>query len=171
MIYYLQACRVPKKQNLNFLFTPIKKGIGMCEKLILLVEDNPDDEILAVRVLTQEKVINHTMVVRDGQEALDYLFYEGAFSDRTLGNPQVILLDLKLPKVNGIDVLQKIRTSESTKLIPVIILTSSQHELDITASYNGGANAYLVKPVDKEQFANAIKQFLLYWVDLTKSLE
>lgn len=143
----------------------------MSEKLILLVEDNPDDEILAMRVLAQAKIIDQTMVVRDGQEALDYLFCEGAFSDRPIGHPQVILLDLKLPKVNGIDVLQKIRASESTKLIPVVILTSSEHEKDIAITYAGGANSYLVKPVDIEQFSQAIKHFLLYWVGLNKGLD
>ena len=143
----------------------------MNEKLILLVEDNPDDEILTTRALTEAKVINQTMIVRDGQEALDYLFYKGNFADRHISNPQIILLDLKLPKVDGLEVLQKIRETESTKLIPVVILTSSSQEKDIAASYNNGANSYIVKPVDVVQFHLSIQHFLTYWLGLIKGKE
>jgi CheY-like chemotaxis protein len=143
----------------------------MSEVLVLLVEDNPDDEKLALRALSQGKIDSLTMVVRDGQEALDYLFYEGEFTNRERVNPQVILLDLKLPKVDGLEVLKRIRGSDSTKLIPVVILTSSNEEKDIVASYGNGANSYIVKPVDMEKFTEAIHQFILYWVGLNKGLE
>jgi CheY-like chemotaxis protein len=143
----------------------------MSEVLVLLVEDNPDDEKLALRALSQGKIDSQTMVVRDGQEALDYLFFEGAFTNREKINPQVILLDLKLPKVDGLEVLKRIRANDSTKLIPVVILTSSNEEKDIVASYGNGANSYLVKPVDMEKFTEAIHQFILYWVGLNKGLE
>lgn len=143
----------------------------MEKNLVLLVEDNIDHENLALHVLSQSKIINQTVVVRDGQEALNYLFYEGAFKDRPIGNPQVILLDLKLPKVDGLEVLKKIRASESTKLIPVVILTSSQTEEDMVASYRGGANNYLMKPIDMKKFTEAIESFFTYWVELNKDLE
>lgn len=143
----------------------------MNDNLILLIEDNPNDELLALRALAKGNIINTTTVVRDGQEALDYLFYQGNYSGRQSSNPQVILLDLKLPKVDGIEVLRRIRAHESTKLIPVVILTSSDNETDIASSYSDGANSYLVKPVDMEQFSKIIQHFLLYWVGLNKDLE
>ena len=143
----------------------------MSDNLILLVEDNPDDEILALRALTKGNIVNKTTVVRDGQEALDYLFCQGVYADRKNGNPQVILLDLKLPKVDGLEVLKRIRANPSTKLIPVVILTSSNSEKDITAGYADGAKSYLVKPVDIDQFSKIIQHFLLYWVGLNKGLE
>jgi CheY-like chemotaxis protein len=143
----------------------------MKKNLILLVEDNLDHEKLALHVLAQGKIINQTVVVRDGQEALDYLFYEGSFVDRPVGNPQVILLDLKLPKVDGLEVLKKIRSTESTKLIPVVILTSSPSEEDVVASYNKGANNYLMKPINIKKFTDSILCFLVYWVDLNQNLE
>ena len=140
----------------------------MNKNLILLVEDNPDDEMLAVRALINAKIINRTMIVRDGQEALDYLFYQGDFSDRPVGNPQMILLDLKLPKVDGLGVLRKIRATESTKLIPVIVLSSSQREEDVAASYKEGANSYLVKSVDVTEFSLAIQNLVFYWIDVNQ---
>lgn len=143
----------------------------MNDNLILLIEDNPNDEQLALRALAKGNIVNTTTVVRDGQEALDYLFFQGNYSGRQSGNPQVILLDLKLPKVDGIEVLRRIRAHESTKLIPVVILTSSDSETDIASSYSDGANSYLVKPVDMEQFSKIIQHFLLYWVGLNKDLE
>jgi CheY-like chemotaxis protein len=143
----------------------------MNNKLVLLVEDNPDDEALAMRALTSGKIAGQTMVVRDGQEALDYLFYQDAFKERPMGNPQVILLDLKLPKVDGLEVLRQIRLHDSTKLIPVVILTSSNAERDIAASYTNGANSYIVKPVDMVQFTAAIQQFLLYWIGMNTGLD
>ena len=143
----------------------------MNEKWILLVEDNIDDEVLTLRALSQGQIVHTAQVVRDGQEALDYLFYEGNFSNRPVGNPQLILLDLKLPKVDGLEVLRRVRADESTKRIPVVMLTSSQQEKDIAASYAGGANSYLVKPVDMEQFKQAIQNVLLYWVGLNRGME
>jgi len=143
----------------------------MDKKLILLVEDNPDDELLAMRALTKGNIVNMTAVVRDGQEALDYIFCEGIYADRTGGNPQVILLDLKLPKVDGMEVLRRIRATESTKLIPVVILTSSSAETDIATGYGSGANSYLVKPVDIEQFSKIIQHFLLYWIGINSSMD
>lgn len=143
----------------------------MKKNLVLLVEDNLDHENLALHVLAQSKIIKQTVVARDGQEALDYLFYAGAYTNRPIGNPQVILLDLKLPKIDGLEVLKKIRASESTKLIPVVILTSSQTEEDMVASYRGGANNYLMKPIDMKKFTEAIESFFTYWVELNKDLE
>lgn len=143
----------------------------MQSNLILLVEDNPSDEILTMHALAKSKIDNNTVVVRDGQEALDYLFYEGDFIHRLKCNPQIILLDLKLPKVDGAEVLRKIRSHDSTKLIPVIILTSSQYEDDIARSFSDGANSYLVKPVDIDLFNQAIHKFMLYWGDLNKDLD
>lgn len=139
--------------------------------LILLVEDNPNDEILTLRALAQGKVDQVTTVVRDGQEALDYLFYEGAFADRPKNNPEVILLDLELPKVGGTDVLRKIRSSESTKHIPVIILTSSQNEDDVALSYSNGANKYITKPFNIELLNQTMQKFLSYWIELNKGMD
>lgn len=138
----------------------------MKQKSILLIEDNPDDEMLILQVLAQEKVINQTMVVRDGQAALDYLFYEGTFAGRPVGIPQVILLDLKLQNV-----LQEIRATESTRLTPVIILISSQKEKDIAASDCDSANYYLVKPVNMKNFSEVIQQLLFYWARLNNGVE
>ena len=143
----------------------------MNDNLILLVEDNPDDEMMALRALTKGNIVNKTEVVRDGQEALDYLFYKGKYQERESGNPQVILLDLKLPKVDGLEVLKQIRANDSTKLIPVVILTSSNSEKDILTSYADGANSYLVKPVDINEFSKIIQHFLLYWIGINQSME
>lgn len=143
----------------------------MKEKLILLVEDNHEDEMLTLRLLTQANVIHQTMVVSDGQEALDYLFYKNSFSDRLVGIPQIILLDFTLPKIDGPEVLRKIRSTKSTMHIPVIILTSSQEEKNIASRYVDGGNLCLVKPVDIKNFSEAIQHFLFYWGRLTKGLE
>jgi len=140
----------------------------MKNNLILLVEDNHLDEILTLRSLAQGKVDNVTHVVRDGQEALDYLFYEGLYADRPIGNPEIILLDLGLPKVDGAEVLKKIRSHESTKLIPVIILTASKEEDDKARSFKDGANRYMEKPVNTDLFNKTMQEFLLYWVKLNK---
>ena len=131
-------------------------------KSILLIEDNPDDEFLTLQALKAGNVSDQTLVVRDGQEALDYLFYEGQFKSRAVSNPEVILLDLKLPKVNGMDVLKKIRSEESTKFIPVIILTSSNSPNDISNGFANGANRYLEKPIKLINFAEVMAHFLLY---------
>jgi two-component system response regulator len=141
------------------------------DKTILLVEDNPDDEALTLRVFKKSNILNKVVVTRDGAEALDYLFGTGRYTGRdTSLMPQVILLDLKLPKVDGLEVLRRLRTDERTKLLPVVILTSSDEERDIVDSYSLGANSYVHKPVDFGQFAEAIRQLGLYWLVLNVGL-
>ena len=143
----------------------------MTSKTILLVEDNPDDELLTLMAIKENNILNKVIVAHDGAEALEILFGDGQHaSSDTILLPQIILLDLKLPKVDGIEVLQKIRNHPSTKLLPVIILTSSAEETDILKSYQEGANSYIRKPVDFEQFTKAIKLLGLYWLVLNESL-
>ena len=138
-------------------------------KTILLVEDNPDDEALTLRALRHNNITNEIVVVRDGAEALDYLFGTGAFATRdTSEMPQVVLLDLKLPKVDGLEVLRRIRADERTKLLPVVILTSSNEEKDMLNGYGMGANSYVRKPVAFQQFIEAVKQLGLYWLILNE---
>lgn len=138
-------------------------------KYILLVEDNKDDEDLTLRALRKGNISNDIVVVRDGAEALDYLFAEGAYSGRDVSQkPQVVLLDLKLPKVNGLEVLKKIREADSMKTLPVVILTSSREEKDLLNGYKLGANSYICKPVDMNQFSLAIQQLGLYWLVLNE---
>ena len=135
------------------------------ERSILLVEDNPDDVELTLRALKQYNIRNEIAVVRDGAEALDYLFATGAYSDRdTSVMPAVIILDLKLPKVDGLTVLERMRADERTKLVPVVILTSSKEEQDMIKGYRLGANSYVRKPVDFAQFIEAARQLGLYWL-------
>ncbi len=142
----------------------------MEKKIILLVEDNPDDELLAIRALKKNNIMNEVVVARDGTEALDYLFGTGAYSDRdTSVTPQVILLDLKLPKIDGLEVLRRLRNDERTKLLPVVVLTSSKEDKDLNESYRLGANSYIRKPVDFIQFTEAIKQLGLYWLVLNEA--
>jgi two-component system response regulator len=139
----------------------------MENKKILLVEDNPDDEALTLRALRKNNIANEVVVARDGVEALDYLFGEGAHQDRNLADqPQVILLDLKLPKVDGLEVLKRIRQDDRTRRLPVVILTTSSEESDIVSSYDLGANSYIRKPVDFDQFMEAVRQLGLYWLVL-----
>ncbi len=134
-------------------------------RTILLVEDNPDDVALTLRALKQYNVKNQVTVVRDGAEALDYLFATGAYADRDATTmPAVVILDLKLPKVDGLEVLQRMRTDERTKLTPVVVLTSSKEERDMVNSYKFGANSYVRKPVDFTQFVEAARQLGLYWL-------
>ena len=142
----------------------------MEEKMILLVEDNPDDEALTLRALKKNNIGNTVMVVRDGAEALDFLFCSGIYADRDpRDKPQVILLDLKLPKVDGLEVLRRIRADPSTRTLPVVILTSSKEEQDVVNSYIIGVNSYVRKPVDFIQFVEAIRQLGLYWLVLNET--
>jgi len=142
----------------------------MSKKIILLVEDNPDDELLAIRALKKNNISNEVVVARDGVEALDYLFGTGAHADRDMSEmPQIILLDLKLPKIDGLEVLRRLRNDQRTKLLPVVVLTSSREEQDLTESYSLGANSYIRKPVNFAQFTEAIRQLGLYWLVLNES--
>ncbi len=137
----------------------------MKKRTILLVEDNPDDVELTLRALEQYHVKNQIAVVRDGAESLDYLFATGAYSDRDKTTmPAVVILDLKLPKVDGLEVLQRMRADERTKLVPVVILTSSKEERDMVNGYKFGANSYVQKPVDFTEFIEAARQLGLYWL-------
>lgn len=137
------------------------------DKVILLVEDNPDDEALTLRALRKNNISNRVVVARDGVEALDYLFGTGAHAGRDPHDPpQVVLLDLKLPKLNGLDVLQRMRADPRTRLQPVVILTTSNEDRDILSSYELGANSYIRKPVDFVQFMEAVRQLGLYWLVL-----
>jgi len=139
-------------------------------KTILLVEDNPDDEVLTRRALKKNNISNEVVVARDGAEALDYLFGMGAHEGRdTSIMPQVVLLDLKLPKVDGLEVLRRIRADERTRLLPVVILTSSGEQQDLTNGYGYGANSYIRKPVDFAQFVEAVRQLGLYWLVLNET--
>jgi len=139
----------------------------MDKKTILLVEDNPDDEVLTIHALKESNVSNEVVVARDGVEALDYLFGKGSYSSRDASvMPDLILLDLKLPWINGLEVLQRIRADERTKLLPVVILTSSKEESDLIQSYKLGANSYICKTVDFIQFRKAVQQLGLYWLVL-----
>ena len=137
----------------------------MDDKFILLVEDNPDDEALTVRALRKNNIVNEVVVMRDGAEALDYLFGSGAFAERDLSDmPAVILLDLRLPKIDGLEVLQRLRADDRTKLLPVVILTSSKEEKDLINGYLHGANSYIRKPVDFSEFVEVAGQLGLYWL-------
>jgi two-component system response regulator len=136
---------------------------------ILLVEDNPNDVELTLRVLKKNNLTNRVHVVRDGAEALEYLFGSGAYAGRDVNHiPKVILLDLKLPKVDGMEVLWRIKADERTRSIPVVVLTSSREERDIVDSYRLGVNSYITKPVDFEQFTEAVRQLGLYWLLLNQ---
>jgi two-component system response regulator len=137
--------------------------------MILLVEDNPDDEALTLRALKQNNISNEIVVTRDGVEALDFLFGTGAYVGReTSVLPELILLDLKLPKVDGFEVLKKLRSDQRTQLLPVVILTSSKEQQDIVNGYGLGANSYVRKPVDFQQFVDAVRQLGLYWLVLNE---
>ncbi len=143
----------------------------MAERKILLVEDNEDDVLLTLRALRENRIGNRVDVVRDGAEALDYVFARGEYADHDDGDlPAVILLDLKLPKVDGLEVLRQIRAHERTKLLPVVILTSSSEEKDLVNGYKLGANSYVRKPVAFGEFAEAVKQLGLYWLLLNEPL-
>jgi two-component system response regulator len=137
--------------------------------VILLVEDNPDDVDLTIRALKKNNVANELVVARDGQQALDYLFGTGDWAGKNVAHlPQVVLLDLKLPKIDGLDVLKRIREDERTRLLPVVILTSSKEDQDVVRGYSLGANSYVQKPVDFDQFLHAARQLSLYWLVLNE---
>jgi two-component system, response regulator len=139
------------------------------DETILLVEDNPDDELLTRRALKRSNVCNEVVVARDGVEALDYLFATGAYEGRSsVAMPQVILLDLDLPKVDGLEVLRRIRSDERTRRLPTIILTSSEDQQDLVEGYGLGASGYIRKPLDLAQFRAAVQQLGLYWVVLNE---
>ena len=141
----------------------------MDTRIILLVEDNPDDEELTIRALERSNILNEVVVAHDGAEALDYLFGTGVFAGRdTSVMPEVVLLDLKLPKVSGLEVLRRLRADERTKPLPVVVLTTSREEGDLIESYTLGANSYVRKPVDFVQFSEAVRQLGLYWLVLNE---
>lgn len=142
----------------------------MQKRIILLVEDNPDDEALTLKAFKKNNILNEVVVARDGADALDYLFCRGAYSGRDkMEVPELILLDLKLPKIDGLEVLKEIKTNPKTHLVPVIILTSSSEEKDILKSYELYANSYIRKPVDFEQFSEAIRELGVYWLVLNET--
>jgi len=141
----------------------------MGDKIILLVEDNANDEALTLRALKKNNIQNQVVVTRDGAEALDYFFGTGAYAGRDMRvMPTVTLLDLKLPKIDGLEVLRRLRADERTKLLPVVILTSSREEQDLINGYRLGANSYMRKPVDFAQFSEAVRQLGLYWLVLNE---
>jgi two-component system, response regulator len=148
---------------------PVRKEVPMLSQAIMLVEDNPDDEALTLRALRRNNILNEIVVMRDGVEAIEYLLGNG-LDDSHLSRalPQLILLDLKLPKVDGLEVLRSIRTHERTRLLPIVILTSSKEDQDLLAGYSLGANSYVIKPVDFVQFSEAIRQLGLYWLVLNE---
>ena len=141
----------------------------MATNSILLVEDNPDDEALTLRAFRKNNVTNEVVVARDGVEALDYLFGTGTYATRDVTLlPQVVILDLKLPKIDGLEVLRRMRAAPQTKLLPVVILTSSKEERDLLDGYGLGANSYVRKPVDFAEFVDAVRQLGLYWLLLNE---
>ncbi len=138
-------------------------------KTILLVEDNPDDELLIKRSLEKHNILNNIIIARDGVDALDYLLGGGIYQSRNVSEmPQVVLLDLKLPRMDGLEVLRRLRANERTKLLPIVILTSSDEEKGMVESYRLGANSYIRKPVDFTQFSDAVQQLGLYWLILNQ---
>jgi len=137
---------------------------------LLMLEDNPNDAELTMRALKKHHLANKVHLVKDGAEALDFIYAEGEYSERELENqPKVILLDLKLPKVDGLEVLKRLKEDEQTKMIPVVMLTSSKEEEDIVKSYNLGVNSYIVKPVEFDKFMASVEKLGLYWLLLNKS--
>ena len=167
----METSGLKEKREQGQLFILLSKpgGVEMEKKVILLIEDNPDDEALTVRALKKGNIVNEIIVARDGKEAVDYLFGDGDYSNRDMSiMPQLIILDLKLPKIDGLEVLRQIRSNEKTKLLPVVILTSSNEEKDLIDSYTLGANSYVQKPVDFDQFIKAARKLKLYWLVLNE---
>lgn len=150
----------------HFISVYLKNNIMNDDRVeILLVEDNPHDAEMTIRALKKSNLANRLIHVKDGAEALDFIFSRGAFSDRRMEDkPRVILLDIKMPKVDGIEVLRQIKSNDITRTIPVVIMTSSKEEQDIITSYNLGVNSYVVKPVDFEGFAKAVSELGFYWL-------
>ncbi len=143
--------------------------MGSNEVEILLVEDNPNDAELAIRALKAHNLANKLIWVKDGVEALDFIFAKGQYADRLIEDtPNIVLLDLKLPRVNGLEVLEKIKSDKRTRTVPIVVLTSSSEERDIVTSYNLGVNSYILKPVDFDKFIDAVKEVGLYWLLLNK---
>jgi len=141
----------------------------MSHMTILLVEDNPDDEMLAIRALKKTKIESKVVVARDGEEALDYLFGTGKYNGRDIKEqPHVVFLDLQMPKLNGIQVLQRLRADESTKALPVVLLTSSDEQSDIVSCYKSGANSYIHKPVDFSEFTSQVRALGEYWLGINR---
>jgi two-component system, response regulator len=137
---------------------------------ILLVEDNPNDVELALRAFKKNKLVNHVFVVRDGEEALDYIFCKGNYAQRNFNHtPKLILLDLKLPKIDGIEVLKQIKSDPLTRNIPVVVLTTTREECDVMETYRLGVNSYILKPVDFDQFVDSVRQIGFYWMLLNQS--
>jgi CheY-like chemotaxis protein len=141
----------------------------MGDKVILLVEDNPDDAMLTERALKKYHVANQVVVAQDGAEALDFLFCTGPYVERDHELPTVVLLDLKLPKIDGLEVLRRVRGDRRTRMLPIVVLTSSKEDQDMISSYSLGANSYIRKPVDFEQFMEAVRQLGLYWLMLNEA--
>ncbi len=139
------------------------------EKVVLLVEDNPDDVELTLRAFKKNNILNEIVVARDGVEALDYLFGTGVYANQPTDLPQLILLDLKLPRIDGLEVLRRIREHERTRLLPVVVLTSSREEQDLVQSYSLHANSYIRKPVDFVRFSDAVRQLGFYWLVLNEA--
>jgi two-component system response regulator len=144
-----------------------RKSMKQSDRAILLVEDNPDDVVLTLRALKKNNILNQVVVATDGVEALDYLFGAGKYEGRDISDkPELVLLDLKLPKLNGLEVLKRLREDERTRLLPVVILTSSKEQRDLIEGYSSGANSYIRKPVDFNEFTEAVRQLGLYWLVL-----
>jgi CheY-like chemotaxis protein len=154
-----------------FLYcTQGEPGMKMEKAIILLVEDDPNDEALTLRALQKNNIGERVFVVHDGLEALEFLFCTGAYADRDPKQmPQLILLDIKLPKVDGLEVLRRLRADERTRLLPIVILTSSDEEQDLVKAYSGGVNSYLRKPVDFNQFVGTVRELGLYWLELNEA--
>jgi len=143
--------------------------VNLSDVEILLVEDNPNDAELALRALKKNNLANKIHLVKDGAEALEFIFADGAYAGRNIGNkPKVIFLDLKLPKVDGLEVLRKVKSDERTRSIPIVVLTSSHEERDVVESYKFGVNSYIVKPVDFDKFIHAVAELGMYWMLLNK---
>ena len=162
-----------KGQHYIFQFLKIRQPkMEGTDPEIILIEDNPNDAELTIRALKKSNFLNKIVHLKDGAEALDYLFYEGIYKERIRNNkPLVILLDLKMPKINGLEVLRKIKSESSTRSIPVVVLTSSNEDPDVATCYQLGANSYIVKPVGFEKFASAVAQLGMYWLLLNQPPE